>query len=209
MIKLKIALDLDGVSANFNKGVCEIFDKLKIPYKQINSKEDITHWYFEDHMGVSKEQVNLMWREIEKSKMFWLNLNLIDPEGWKLLVEKLANREDIELYFITARTLGKNLREQTFKWLHLQGIKYPTLIFCPEKISLINSLGANYCIDDSPSFFKELKEELYPQTLGNLTPLDECKFFKYDYPYNRDIHGFDKVKDLKEFVEIIIKEHKL
>lgn len=208
MIKLKIGLDLDGVSANFTKGVCELFDRLKISHKPLNSKEDIIAWHFEDWMGVTKEQVNKVWAEIDKSKMFWLNLSLIDPEGWKLLIENLANREDIELFFVTARTLGKNLREQTFKWLQMQGIKYPTLIFCDEKIKLIESLKLDYYIDDSPAFFEKIPD-IMQEDLTNMFKYSECKAFKYNYPYNKHIKRSLTVENLKEFVEYIIKEQNI
>lgn len=200
-MKLKIGIDLDGVSANFTKGVCELFDKLKINHKPVNSKEDIKEWYFEDWMGVNETQVSRMWDEVDKSKIFWLNLSLIDPEGWKLLIENLANREDVELFFITARTLGRNLREQTFKWLQMQGIKYPTLIFCNEKIKLIDALKLDYYIDDSPSFFEKLNDKFINHY--------ECKAYVLNYPYNAHLERNLGVESLKEFVEIIVKEQNI
>ena len=190
-----IGIDLDGVIVNFSKGFIELArEKYGKKLPKLKSSTDIKTWLFEEWYPITKEQVDELFNnDIDNSEDFWVNLYLLDSDGWKLLRSKFSNSNEYRIYFITHRNKGQNLFNQTVQWLKNHGWNSPQVIFSKEKHKVINGLDIEYFIDDNLEICLEASEKT------------NAKTFIMDYPYNR-IEGNNnliRVNNLKEFMNYI------
>ena len=190
-----IGIDLDGVIVNFSKGFIELAREVygkKLP--KLKSSNDIKTWKFEEWYPIIEEQVDELFNiYIHNSEDFWINLSILDLDGWKLLRSKFSNSNEYRVYFITHRSKGQNLFNQTVQWLRNHAWNSPQVIFSKEKYKVINGLDIEYFIDDNLEICSEVSEKT------------NAKTFIMDYPYNR-IEGNNnliRVKSLEEFINYI------
>jgi uncharacterized HAD superfamily protein len=194
--RLNIGIDVDGVLADFTtaaRKVCqELFDG------RPDDSLVQTTWAFES-LGITKEEENILWKELDSRKNWWLeslyklpNTNLLMP-----LYEKHR------LIFITNRKDGKNpaswpIELQTAEWLRRQfHIYHPNVIISDNKGPLMDGLKLDYFIDDRPKNVQEAVEAIDPQHQATLPVLLAATYNRdYMYPY--------QVSSFNEFADVIL-----
>ncbi len=142
---MKIAIDLDGVVADFVHGFNILLNKVN-PKLNIdrNWQPDCRDgWSF---IGVKEAELKAAWDYIGHSD-FWLRLRsdrTMKPLDW-IKLKQLCFQQDV--YFVTIRStaFAKNHAET---WLMQQGIENPTVIIAQDKGSIIKGIKANVFIDD-------------------------------------------------------------
>lgn len=163
-----IALDVDGVLADFVWGFTAL-GKAAFGGKVVKTPD---HCGWDDFPGLDKHQVGMIWDHINKSSGFWRSLNpcVKDEVFWDL--DRISNH--YPLYFITKRTLGQRVKQQTEGWLMDQGVSHPTVIISGAKGYAVEALGVTHYIDDKAGNAVFAKYH-NPQ----------CNVYLLDRPYNR------------------------
>lgn len=142
-----IALDVDGVLADFNQPYINLLREVTgLPYPD----ESDTYpdcWDFDKAGGATPAQLKLAWEGHIKvgSNYFWYNL---DPyPGAEEFLDWLSGQSH-DCYFVTSRP-GQRSKGQTENWLLDHGWKdTPTVIQTSLKGLACKTTGAKYYIDD-------------------------------------------------------------
>lgn len=143
----KIALDIDGVLANFTDAYSKILTKITGQEYPPASDTFPPTWYWDRASGVTKDQESVAWGQIIKSPTFWSSLApLPGAKEVARLVNKMS-RAGHEVFFITNRP-GHAPKFQTEKWLYDLGVNYPTVIVAADKLPIIKALKLEFFIDD-------------------------------------------------------------
>lgn len=163
---MKIALDVDGVLADFHGYVCE----------QMGIDPDLLKtWHFEDSVGpvLSRRMYNLMGRAET-----WLNLPVKPLARWG--VWKLMSA-GVDFAFVTS--VPERFAYQRAIWLHNQlgaDLDKNRLVVVPDgasKPAIVVSDGYTHIIDDKPTTVNETADYgvvsiLEPSPYMNERPLD-------------------------------------
>lgn len=189
-----IAWDIDGIISNFHYSFSiTANDLFGTPIVEDINAVIAYHW--NDWHELTKEQVRLTWKEIDKNvENFWLSARpLVESSSFKRLKElEITNNE---LYFITSRrnTAGKNALQQTTEWItNMSGLSNFSVIITEKKGKVLDAIKADYFIDDLPSNIIEAVNEA-----------PRCKNFLLVRPYNSySIEFFNKSHKYKN-VQII------
>jgi hypothetical protein len=135
-----VMFDVDGVLAEFILGFTTLAHDM-FPDVPITTTPEQPKW--DGFPGMTREQVNLVWREIEKSNKFWAELPALPiPHGDICDLQLRA-----QVYFVTNRK-GLNVVEQTKRWLWNNGIECPDVMAAGLKGEIARGLNANYMLDD-------------------------------------------------------------
>jgi 5'(3')-deoxyribonucleotidase len=140
-----VYLDVDGVLANFNKGVCDAFG-FPYDYKQINK----WHWF---------NDINQTNKSVSKKCTinFWSNLHWMH-DGQKILEIIRDKFWDENIFLLT--TPMPNVKSATGKWQwiknNLPDFYYQTIICAAPKILLANSNAL--LIDDCTKNVDEFRQ---------------------------------------------------
>lgn len=191
----RVMLDLDGVFADYTRAFLKIADEMFGIFAEHGPVVTVTSWNFGD-VGLSKEQVNAVFRETQARENFWEHLEpLIRPEDTRAL-QALVHDAGWEFYAITARypTAGHSILVQTHRWLRRAlGPEYAISVIPAEnKADVCAVLEVDYAIEDSPVYSRELHEAGVHTTI-------------IDRPYNRDlkIPAIPRVATVEEFCEFL------
>lgn len=194
----KLAIDIDGVLANFT----DSYAKALFEYTGINFPKNSTEWpkvwNWELEGGVTPDQVKKVWSLfILQGKMnFWRNLEPL-PQA-KSAIQKLnmlANR-GYDVYFLTNR-LGEESKLQTEKWLYDLGMNYPTVVVAADKLPILRSLGVNFFIDDKPETILEVSKWLE----DSKTP--SFRLYMQKAPYNVAGTYHENVRPVSNILEAL------
>jgi len=161
-----VLVDMDGVLANFEKG---LIDRFKAAYPQrpiIPYRERTTFEVEEDYHGQDKERM----KELRKIPGFFLELEPI--EGGVGALEEMAELADVRIC-TAPTTYYKNCVLEKYAWVerHL-GSEWVRRIILTKDKTLVRG---DYLIDDKP------------EITGSMEPLWEQVY--YDQPYNRGYNG--------------------
>jgi 5'(3')-deoxyribonucleotidase len=189
MNKPVIMFDVDGVLANFNGGYRKLLNKtfaLDVSLDKPAFWDDLPE-------GVTPAMDQEVWRIINKSEKFWLDLDPFVDREERARISRMSN--GYMMYFVTARG-GIEPKKQTEAWLRYHvGITDPTVIVSNRKSEAANALRANYAIDDKAGNVLQIYYNA-PKT----------KAFIYDAPYNQYDHRVIgrrtiRVKTVTEFLD--------
>ena len=175
--RLKLGIDMDGVLADFNT---EFFFLLDASCPTLCSSALPADRYMPDFWDwpllYSERDRARAWEQVRQSFHFWENLApLPDAEAF---LSALPYEADI--YFITQRSRGRNIKKQTERWLMRYGLPgriTPTVLLVESpgaKGAIAAALQLTHFIDDRPENCEAVRHAS-PQTLVAML----------DAPYNR------------------------
>jgi len=179
---INVGIDLDGVIFNFSKKFSEYCNKRfgdRCPI--ITDRTVVTDWHWEKWYSITKEEINLVWKDVEASQNFWQKLPLINRhefDALRISFNKYDRKTNIVTYFITARipSAGNNLHEQCINSLTQYHWKIPQVILSSEKGNIVKDLNIKYFIDDKAENCIDVNEK---------NP--ECKVYIMDAQYNKHL----------------------
>lgn len=202
MQKTTISIDIDGVLANFDQGFVKLVNK-EFPEKNIPADFSTEHWDYRQIL--SPEEFKNVWPKlVTDTKRFWETLNPYEDNVKALARFIPRNHKYFDIYFVTARlnTAGDSAFSQTAKWLIAQHLSwYNTSLIvvkkAADKVGLLDTLGAQYSIDDYLPTVTSLEREL-PEHVAYL----------YDRPWNREGRpqlekALNVASDLQEWLDML------
>ncbi len=164
-----IQFDIDGVLADYCLGYSTIANRLfGSPVFQTVDMQSWNDW------GLTKEQEGEMWKYIENEPNFWLRLPALVSREVFEQIDALSTTHHV--VFVTYRMTGFPCpQQQTWRWLHSNGIRRPNVILSKHKGHIAQAIGANYSIEDKASNATDVTF---------LAP--RCQSYLINRPYNRD-----------------------
>lgn len=191
----KIGIDLDGVICDFNYAFRKMF--IDVTGKDLFPVEwsdpDKLHppvWDYDLHFGYTKEERKAVFNKMNESSLFWFNLDCYEENLFTLRSASYEYRE-VDFYFMTTRTHGKNIKNQTTNWLESYGFQFPSVILTDNKGAIANGIGLDAFIDDKLENILSV-QQLSPKTRTYLLN----KLYNKDQRNNRMI----VVENMKEFL---------
>jgi hypothetical protein len=190
-----IMFDVDGVLADFVQGFTTLAHDM-FPEVPITLTVDQPKW--DGFPGMTREQINKVWRVIDQADDFWPNLPALPIPAGDICDLQLR----AQVYFVTNRK-GQNVVEQTKRWLWRQGIEAPDVMAAGLKGEIARGLNANYMLDDKAgnvlhAYYHNLDRKAF-------------KSYVLDRPYNQfDTtvvgSGVIRVKTIDDFISDINRD---
>lgn len=191
----KIAIDCDGVLANFTEAYSATVNK--IWPGRIEPGFIPSDWNFDNRL--SPEEDEKVWAAIKATPNFWLGLRAY-PENVGSLVRFLVSTKDHDIYIVTSRaqTAGLTIAKQTDKWLLSCSI-YPLLNYLAvfpvensnDKHRIYKYAGIEYSIDDKA------------ETVEQCDRLDNHRAFLLDRKWNQHATVKNRISNMDEFFKAI------
>ena len=192
----KVAIDVDGVLANFTVAFTEVANKVYPGRVPLN---------FEPHdFGFnplfSEAELAAIWRRVKATENFWLGMNPYHDSVMALARWLIVN-QDQDVYLVTSRpaTMGMTVTRQTDWWIRSCGIvpvnNYLGVIVVPDsarKVDLYEAGEFDYSIDD--------KGETVEQC-DDLSGWHAA--YLLDRPWNQEAKVKRRVKSLELFLKEI------
>ena len=194
----KIAIDCDGVLANFTKAYGETANRLfgDARYKLGWEPPD---WNFGGLYAPEEDEK--IWERIKATPNFWLTLDGYSHNVGALM-SFFVKHNHHEVYIMSSRaeTVGMTNTEQTHLWLRACGVRemhnYLGVIIVPDsnkKAAIYRDGGFDYSIDDK----KETVEQCDRTKM-------EHKAYLLDQPWNQDAKVQRRVKSVEAFLGEIV-----
>lgn len=182
-------VDVDDVLTDFNSAFLNLCHELFGTPKDVQ----ITVWdFYKCVPGLTYEMEQVVWKKIKDTENFYESLNVYGSKEDLVLLRKVVERGDHDIFFITSRfpTKGKTVEEQTVSWIERHvGIR-PKVFVTPKKGMLCRELGIEIALDDAPHHIEDLTNH------GIRTVI-------MDWSYNRHIKNLPRVKTISEFIKLI------
>lgn len=191
----KIAIDADGVLADFNDAFTDAVNELWP--KRIERGYEPVDWNYGGRLN--EKELDKVWEFIRGIPNFWLTLR-----PYHLNVAQLAGfmhtTRDHDVYIVTSRvqTKGFTVAKQTSMWLHSCGVfeLHNYLAVFPVENSnykhkIYDYADIEYSVDDKK------------ETVELCDKLENHKAFLLDRPWNQDANVKRRIKSLKEFFDAI------
>lgn len=147
--QLVLGIDVDGVLADFNRGLKQILFEIT-GERKIDLNEEPNCWSWPTAYGYTKANENEAWDRINKSEDFWASLRPMF--GAQAFLQELAfcRGAGHEVYFMTTRT-GESPHLQSAFWIQQHGFSQPTVAICRNnKGGMAQTVGLTHFIDDKP-----------------------------------------------------------
>lgn len=154
---MRIAIDLDGVLAEFNQSYENLLAELAGQPAETHDPDGPDHWFW-DAKRYPDPIIARAWLQIEQDRYFWMSLPALDNmvhlvNAWPRLMQ------EHDVYFITVRP-GKTAKYQSEVWLtrYLGILSTPTVIVLPPgagKGEIARVLKLDALIDDRPECVDE------------------------------------------------------
>ena len=191
----RIAVDCDGVLANFIRAFVELFNRLH-PGRNI-TEEAWTSWGGGGQF--TKAEESAMWRVIQQTENFWLGVDAYsDCVGD--LAQWLMTQRDQDVWIMTSRanSAGMTTTKQTQIWLDACGVRpihnYLGVITVPnsdDKVDICSRLDIDWMIDDKTETIESM--DRFPYLHAALL----------DRRWNQDAQVKWRVKSMVEFLGAI------
>lgn len=125
---MKIALDLDGVLADFTKGMVPILNRHL--EKPVDGRSVPNRWNWSD-LGATEKHVRNTWIDICDTEDYFERLDHLEGAVDLYVALQRGDLLGHELMFLTSRpqTKGKDVREQTARWIESKtGLHKPNVV---------------------------------------------------------------------------------
>jgi 5'(3')-deoxyribonucleotidase len=192
---MKIGIDMDDVCADFQTSYVTLLNKL---YGKPPLGTAPIDWEG-SNLQLTPEETTQSWIEVAKVKNFWSSLKPLPSFDLEtmLLLTKLVALHDV--FFVTNRfdTPGASPLKQTKYWLYLHAsIQAPNVLIAKEKGPMASVLQLDVFIDDRPK-----------NLIDVLAARPNAKIYLADSSHNQNFNDprFPRVKDLKEFLKLILE----
>lgn len=200
-----IGVDVDGVLACFEDGYAPLLTKQTgIEFPRLGEDGWPDCWFWERKAGVKKEDEDKVWGQIGASDTFWYHLPA-NEGAYDFLSElsTLQHYEGTDVYFITHRSVGIKVKEQTEDWLVEAGFEgFPTVLISQEKGTACKALRVTHYLDDKNENCLDVRDNAWWHKKG-----DEGKVFTSGYMlakgWNEKIPLIPRLSTLSEFLTII------
>lgn len=196
---MRIAIDIDGVLAEFNAPACDLLTSLGVVMDPLPPSGPTT-WNYWEALGATKEDVRKMWGFIHRTPSWWGRLPAhadftpaVRETLWDLI-------NDHEVTFVTSRPGG--CRDHTEKWIqqYTQGANVHVLVTPHRKPWALTAMEPQIIIEDK----LETLQECY-QIRQSLSNLPKWQLILVDRPYNQgDRTGMTVVRSTGEALECAI-----
>jgi hypothetical protein len=137
---LRLGMDVDGVLADFHSY-----------FRALATSELGLRGASGDESGLSKGDVDRLWKAVARSANWWMNLPAYEPEQITRLYD-LSRQGRWEVFFMTSRPAsgGDTVQMQTQVWLERHGFFLPTVLTAPAgaRGELSRSLRLDLMVDD-------------------------------------------------------------
>jgi hypothetical protein len=202
----KVALDCDGVLADFMGSFLEILYKIYPSHPLTREK-----WNTWNYGGlVSKAEERAVWNRIRATENFWLGINAISNNVCAL-ARWLITQRDQDVYLVTSRTptAGLTVAKQTDWWIRSTGVEpvnnYLSIIPVarPEdKWKVYNTMGIGWSIDDKAETVEECDAYMdfgpVPGAHGT------HRAYLLDQPWNQEAKVQRRVKSVEAFLREVV-----
>lgn len=186
---MRIGVDLDGVLANFESQFAPLLSSLSHIAFPLSDPNFPPVWDWPEHYGCSTAEVEAAWEIVVKDESFWARLAPFkDTTDADLTVLRHARAAGHEIYFITTR-LGVRCKEQSERWLYMQGYTNPTVIVSRKKGPVAQGIELDLFVDDKPSNILEVQRH----------SLTTC--YLLDRPYNKTMDHPRRVRSVREMLD--------
>ncbi len=168
MAVLTVALDIDGVLANYNAGMASIARGLYGIELPVHPGDIPEYCHYSKVLG--KERFAVVWDMATRNPHFLVDLPpLASPQEFAMIesLNLIAN-----VYFVTRR-LAFGSKTITEQWLIHHGISAPTVILSGDKGLIAKAVNANFILEDSAD-----------NVLSVRTQSPETQAYLMRYPYN-------------------------
>lgn len=191
----KIAIDVDGVLANFTKAMIELAAKM-YPGR-VGPEYEPKDWWYSD--AFSKGELNELISKAHSTPNFWFTLDPY-PENVAALARWMVMQKHQDIYFCTSRmpSVGTTVAKQTSLWIDQMGIRslhnYMAVAVVEDsnkKVAVYDALGVEYSIDDKA------------ETVEQCDSLKGHKAYLLDRPWNQDAKVNRRVQSLDSFLREI------
>ncbi len=143
-MKRVIGMDIDGVIADFVRGfTAKGREKFGQTIPVVHTER---HMSWDEFPGLGEHEQHMIWEHIRGSSNFWRFLSPCVPVYVFGSLSQIS--QEFPLYFITKRSLGVNVKQQTEGWLKDHGIANPTVLITGAKGEAAKALGLTHYIDD-------------------------------------------------------------
>lgn len=188
---MRIGFDIDGVLADFMLAYSTLGNKMFGTPIVKDVDEDSKEYGIRSHLGISPEQDDEIWKEIDSTANFWERLEpSVEPVTFQS-INFLAHYH--EVYFITSRnpTAGQSTQIQTAKWLRKYGIFHPSVVISHHKDAVCRAMHIDFMIDDKLS------------TVINILKTKYTKAWVIDRAHNRGpvSVGVPRVHTVDEYIQ--------
>ena len=198
---MKIALDIDGVLADYVKAFVTYIRN--IHPNAIPSEWVPTEWHF-DVPGLSRTQVSKLRKQMHSEEDFWLHMSPYS-QSLKTMQDFLRLHPEHDVMYLTARPYNEknSTIAQTNMWLtkhHLHNAR-TTLVIVEDhthKAAVLKATGTSFFVDDRVATVLETHK------------VQTCKSFVLTRPWNFDgivehTH-INAVGSVEDFLERVLNE---
>lgn len=153
------------------------------------------HETWDEFPGLDKKVVNRTWEAIKGDIGFW---NYLEPLATPEEFERIKYL-DADVYFVTSRSNGLHVKDQTELWLLERRLSNPTVIITPDKGEACKIIGVTHALEDKA---------------GNAVAIQymsDAKSYIIDRKYNRFDHNVigtkvQRVQTVTEFLNKVEEE---
>lgn len=195
----KIAIDCDGVLANFTKAYISVANKL---YPGTFEEDFVpSNWNMDDRL--TPEQDKAVWAAIKSTPNFWLTLPAFSDNVGSL-ARWLTQQKGREVYIVTSRvqTEGMSIAKQTFLWLRACGVQelHNYIGVLPvndsnEKWRIYMSGGFSHSIDDKAETVEQC-DMIHPRLANH-------KAYLLDRKWNQHANVLRRIGSVEAFLKEI------
>ena len=189
-----VAIDLDGIIANFTDAFADVARGLGY---SLAPDYVPTDWNWAEVLSL--QQIDRCWKKIQETDNWWMGVKPYPNVGDSLAI--LHRDENVDVYFITSRTAsaGNSVLDQAICWLTVYGLRgtFGSAIVVKrpsQKLKVLQAIGAHFFIDDKPETVEQVLDE-YPA----------CSSFLLTQPWNQSYKTpLPRVSSVRMFVDMVV-----
>ena len=188
----ELASIFDGVLANFVSSFQRL--TVEVVRKNLFHPSDDTHppcWDWFSLRGYTRDEMRLVWAAVDTSYEFWTRLReLPGCSTLRMVCPDLVRNH--EVYFVTSREHGRDVKWQTEQWLMLHlCTELPTVLVTGEKGLVAKALKLDCYLDDNlDNVNAVVRTTLAPTTSAadisnGITERPTCRTYLLNRSYNQ------------------------